>query len=213
MLFVLDSSESVGALNWDKIINFTRKVASQFDVKYTRFGVVQYHSSPELPIMMSSFKDSVTLDNAISNIYFKPGATRTDLAISKAVDVFNKASIRQASRVAIFIIGARSTDLYVSKGKSINATDLLRGPSELLQSLHVSTFTIAVSQGLPDSEKLAFKNELNIIASVPPIDHIFESTTYDELLNTQVYSVAQKTCLGEYLLDEVIFLFTIFKLL
>jgi len=197
LLFVLDSSESVGALNWEKIINFTRKVASKFDVQYTRFGVVQYHSSPEMPIPMTSFKDNKTLDDAISNIYFKPGATRTDLAIMKAIEVFNKAPLRKASRVTIFVVGARSTDLFVSKGKSINATDLIKKPAADLQAGPVAVYAAAVSEGLPDNEKLAFKEELNLLTSTPPIDHIFESPSYDDLLNSKVDEVSQKTCIGK----------------
>ncbi|KAK3697938.1 hypothetical protein QZH41_013020, partial [Actinostola sp. cb2023] len=196
LLFVLDSSESVGALNWDKIINFTRQVASKFDVQYTRVGVVQYHSTPEVPIALTSFRDKKTLDDAISNIYFKPGATRTDLAILKAIDVFNKAPLRKASRLAIFVIGARSTDLFVSKGKSINATDLIKQPSADLQAGPVAVYAASVSQGLPVAEKLAFENELNILTSNPPLDHIFESATYDDLLKAKSDAVAKKTCIG-----------------
>lgn len=198
LLFILDSSESVGALNWEKIINFTRKVAGKFDVQYTRVGVIQYHSTPEVPIALSSFKDNKTLDEAISNIYFKPGATRTDLAIMKAIEVFNKAPLRKASRVVLFVIGARSTDLYVSKGKSINATDLIKQPSANLQGGQVAVYAAAVSEGLPANEKLAFTKELNILTSTPPIDHIFESPTYDDLLTAKVDEVAKKTCVGKY---------------
>uniref|UniRef100_A0A6P8J241 Coadhesin-like isoform X1 n=1 Tax=Actinia tenebrosa TaxID=6105 RepID=A0A6P8J241_ACTTE len=195
LLFVLDSSESVGAANWEKILNFTKKVASKFDVKYTRFGVIQYHSIPEVPIVLRSFHDNTTLDDAIGSIYYKPGSTRTDLAITKAAEVFNTSPLRKASRVAIFVIGGRSTDLFVSKGQSINATDLIKEPSAALHAAHVAVYAVSVSEGLPAAESTAFKAELNILTSNPPLDHIFESTTFDDLLSTKPAEVAKKTCI------------------
>lgn len=208
LLFVLDSSESVGADNWEKVLNFTKKVASKFDVKYTRFGIIQYHSVPEVPIVLSSFHDNTTLDNAIGSIFYKPGSTRTDLAITKAAEVFNKAPLRKASRVAIFVVGGRSTDLFVSQGKSINATDLIKEPATNLQAAHVAVYAASVSEGLPAKESMLFKAELNILTSNPPLDHIFESTTYDDLLSAKPAEVAKKTCIGEWKKNALIFYFT-----
>lgn len=167
-------------------------------MKYTRFGVIQYHSTPEVPIYLTSFKDNTTLDNAIGSIYFKPGSTRTDLATTKAAEVFNKAPLRKASRVAIFVIGGRSTDLFVSKGKSINATDLISKPAVDLQTAHVAVYAASVSEGLPAEESNAFRAELNLLTSNPPLDHIFESTTYDDLLTAKPDQVAKKTCIGKW---------------
>ncbi|EDO36470.1 predicted protein [Nematostella vectensis] len=117
LVLALDSSESVGAENWMKMINATIKFVNQFDVRYTRFGLIQFHSSPEVPIVLSSFPDNKTLSETIAKVYYKAGSTRTDLAAMKVVEVFKAASHRKASKVAVFILGGLSTDVYVSQGQ------------------------------------------------------------------------------------------------
>lgn len=99
VVFVLDSSEKVGKENWEKTLNATIDIASEFDVKYTRFGVIQYQSYPETTIKLMKFNDDKSLAATLKKIFFKTGGKRTDLALNSTLDVFKAASVRSGSKV------------------------------------------------------------------------------------------------------------------
>lgn len=99
VVFVLDSSEKVGKDNWEKIVNATIDIASKFDLKYTRFGVIQYQSYPETTIKLMKFNDDKSLAATLKKIFYHTGGKRTDLALNTTLDVFKAASVRSGSKV------------------------------------------------------------------------------------------------------------------
>ena len=102
VVFVLDSSEKVGTENWKTIINATIDISSKFDVKTTRFGVIQYQSYPETTIKLMKFNDNKSFADTLKKIFFKTGGKRTDLALNSSLDVFKSASVRSGSKVLLF---------------------------------------------------------------------------------------------------------------
>ena len=101
---MLDSSEKVGMKNWEKIINATIDIASKFDVKTTRFGVIQYQSYPETTIKLVKFNDDKSVAATLKKIFYKSGGKRTDLALNATLDVFKDASVRTGSKVQLFCL-------------------------------------------------------------------------------------------------------------
>lgn len=101
---MLDSSEKVGMQNWEKIINGTIDIASKFDVKTTRFGVIQYQSYPETTIKLVKFNDDKSVAATLKKIFYKSGGKRTDLALNSTLDVFKDASVRSGSKVKLFCL-------------------------------------------------------------------------------------------------------------
>lgn len=99
VVFVLDSSEKVGKENWEKIINASINIASQFDYLYTQFAVIQYQTYPEITIKLSKFTDDKQLADTFKKLFYKAGGKRTDLALNKTLDVFKYAKPRKASKV------------------------------------------------------------------------------------------------------------------
>ena len=99
IVFVLDSSEKVGKDNWEKIINSTVDIASKFDFKYTRMGVMQYQSYPETTIKLIKFTDEKSVAATLKKIFYKSGGKRTDLALNSTLDMFKAASVRSGSKV------------------------------------------------------------------------------------------------------------------
>ena len=81
------------------MLNMTGEIAKLFPLNNTRFGVIQYNTNAEVPIPLSGFKTFTELSKKINSIYYKPGGTRTDVAVTKANEVFRSAYMRPASKV------------------------------------------------------------------------------------------------------------------
>ena len=89
----------MGKENWEKIINASINIASQFDYLYTQFAVIQYQTYPEITIKLSKFTDDKQLADTFKKLFYKAGGKRTDLALNKTLDVFKYAKPRKASKV------------------------------------------------------------------------------------------------------------------
>ena len=121
LLFILDSSERVTVDNWLILNNATQDIVEKFDMNSTRFGIIQYNSYAEVPLPLSSFKEVKELKGNISRIFYKTGGTRTDLAVTKANEIFKTAPSRKASRVGcpFFSVNPYSLmQLYQSRSAS-----------------------------------------------------------------------------------------------
>ncbi|XP_068686644.1 coadhesin-like isoform X1 [Montipora foliosa] len=194
VVFVLDSSEKVGTENWKKIINATIDISSKFDVKTTRFGVIQYQSYPETTIKLMKFNDNKSFAETLKKIFFKTGGKRTDLALNSSLDVFKSASVRSGSKVVILVTGGPSADVYIDASKPpITGSDLLQAPTDQLHKAEVAVYAVGVQEGITD-EKKTFKEQLELIASDPKSDHVFEVDDYAKLAD-KATDIANKSCI------------------
>lgn len=196
-MFVLDSSEKIGKDNWEKIINASSSIASKFDMKFARFGVIQYQSYPETTVKLIKFNDDKSLSATLAKIFYKPGAKRTDLALNSTLDVFKAASVRSGSKVVILITGGPSADVFVAPGKPITGEDLLGMPTDELHKAEVAVYAVGVQEGLSADEKKTFTTQLGIIASKPTADHVFEVADFATLLK-DAPKTANKLCIGTF---------------
>lgn len=195
IVFVLDSSEKIGKDNWDKIINATTTIASKFDLKFARFGVMQYQSYPETSIKLMKFNDDKSLSETLAKIFYKSGGKRTDLALNSTMDVFKGASVRSGSKVVILITGGPSAQVYTAPGKYVTGEDLLVMPISQLHKAEVAVYAVGVQEGLSDAEKKTLTTQLGLIASKPTADHVKEVADYATLL-TEAPKIANISCIG-----------------
>ena len=194
-MFVLDSSEKIGKDNWDKIINATSLIASKFDLKYARFGVLQYQSYPEIIIKLMKFNDDKSLSATLAKIFYKSGGKRTDLALNATLDVFKGASPRSGSKVVILITGGPSAQVYTAPGKYLTGEDLLVIPTTQLHNAEVAVYAVGVQEGLSDADKKSLTSQLGLIASQPTADHVKEIADFATLL-TEAPKIANLSCIG-----------------
>ena len=91
--FVLDSSGSIGAQNFEKIKTFVKNLTDHFKISrdYTRVSIISYATSPTLHFPFSrQFADRNDLHSAIENITYSAGNTYTGAALTEAyTDMFN----------------------------------------------------------------------------------------------------------------------------
>lgn len=83
IVFVLDSSGSIGQTNYNKMLKFVRDVSSKFDIgaDKVRIGTEIYSDRTYIQFNLNKYTDGAALDNAIANIPYKRGTTNTGQAL------------------------------------------------------------------------------------------------------------------------------------
>ncbi|XP_035659085.1 uncharacterized protein LOC118404170 [Branchiostoma floridae] len=83
IILLLDGSGSVGAYNFEKVKQFSQKLVETFDIgpSGTQIGVIQYSTRVRQEFSMNSFQSKEALSNAIDDIAYMRGGTRTGRAI------------------------------------------------------------------------------------------------------------------------------------
>lgn len=83
IVFLLDSSGSVGSSNFQKMLKFVEGVAQDFNIgpNDVQIGVDTFSTSHKAEFHMNSHLDKQSLVSAISHIPYKSGSTHTGEAI------------------------------------------------------------------------------------------------------------------------------------
>lgn len=164
LVFVIDSSESVGPDNFDIIKDFVNGLVDRASVRRdtTRVGVVLYS---HINIVVVNLGQEVTQDEIKSKVrsmtYLGEG-TFTGSAIQQANQVF-KAARPGVRKMAIII-----TDGQADRR---DAVSLESAVSEAQRS-NIETFVVGVAnQSDPLYEE--FRKELQLMASDPDSEHVF----------------------------------------
>ncbi|XP_038566524.1 collagen, type XXVIII, alpha 1b [Micropterus salmoides] len=164
LVFVIDSSESVGPDNFNVIKDFVIALIDRASVSWntTRVGVVLYS---HINVVVVSLRQEATRDEIKSKVrsmtYLGEG-TFTGSAIQQATRVF-KAARAGVRKVAIII-----TDGQADKRDEVG----LKSAVSEAQGSNIEMFVIGV---VNESDPLyeEFKKELNFMASDPDSDHLY----------------------------------------
>ena len=113
IVFILDSSGSVGASNFQKMKDFVKTMVQGFDVtpQGAEIGVVTFSDKPALQFHLNKYHDKPSTLTAIDNIRYVSGGTNTADAIKYARQTsFTAANgMRQnAAKIAIIITDGKS---------------------------------------------------------------------------------------------------------
>ena len=145
------------------------------------------------------FADERSLSETLSKIFYKSGAKRTDLALNSTLDAFKAASVRSGSKVIILITGGPAAEVSIDSKNSISGTDLLLTPTTEIHKSAIAVYAVGIQEGLSDEESKLLTEHLQIIASKPTADHVFEVSDYDKLKD-ESEKIANKSCIGKILL-------------
>ncbi|XP_018425152.1 PREDICTED: collagen alpha-1(VII) chain-like [Nanorana parkeri] len=186
IVFVIDGSSSIGRANYRMIKTFMEGLVIPFvnvvGQDTVRFGVVQYSDDPRTEFEFSRYRNGSDVIQAIRNLGYKGGNTRTGAGLRYAADnFFGPGTIRaNVPKIAILI-----TD-----GKSQDDVD---EPSERLKSQGIKIFAVGI--------KNADSRELTRVASTPADDFFFYVNDF-KILTTLLPLVSRKVCVttgGTYL--------------
>lgn len=129
-------------------------------------------------------------------MFYEPGGTRTDVALSKALAVFASGGQRRASKVLLVVTDNPTNDIRLSKDSLVIGRDLVEKPSESLKHYEVATFGVGVKYGLTPTEQTDLNEELKMFTLDFAGDkRVVEVKDFDGLLK-EANKVAGKICLG-----------------
>ena len=204
LAFVLDSSGSVSHANFQLGLQFIIKVCEYFDIGYphgTRVAVIRYSSAASILIRFNTYINKEDVLNAIRAITRQVGSTRTDLALLLANrELFNDSD----NGVRPKDLGVPRVLVLLTDGRSTSGIKKVFEQSNLLRQEGVNIFAMGIGRTIN-------KDELNIIASDPDIDHVFCPKTYAEI-NSMVEKMREASCYGEYYFMVFSYTTVIFKI-
>uniref|UniRef100_A0A3B4AM47 VWFA domain-containing protein n=1 Tax=Periophthalmus magnuspinnatus TaxID=409849 RepID=A0A3B4AM47_9GOBI len=177
LVFVIDSSESVGPENFEIIKDFVNALVDRVTVgrNATRIGLVLYSLEVKLVFNLARYVTKQDIKQAIRNIPYMGEGTYTGTAIRKATQDAFYSSRTGVSKVAIVI-----TDGQTDKREPVKLDIAVREA----HAANIEMFALGIVN-TSDPTQGEFLRELNLIASDP-----------DSEVEQSVLSVAQ-TCVNE----------------
>ncbi|CAK8673899.1 unnamed protein product [Clavelina lepadiformis] len=184
LMFLLDGSGSVGADNFERVKNWTKAVANNFNINddSTRVGVVQYaHFYDSLPlneqpyivteIALGEYNSTAAFGEAVDKIDLFSFTTYTAHALNKTVADFkssNRFDSDSTAKVLILLTDGRSSD-----------AEYLEQSAAYVRSLGITTFSVGVGR--------AVKKELRVVATGTDTDervyYVSEFSGLNEIVN------------------------------
>lgn len=165
LVFVIDSSESVGPENFEIIKDFVNALVDRVTVgrNATRIGLVLYSLEVKLVFNLARYVTKQDIKQAIRNIPYMGEGTYTGTAIRKATQDAFYSSRLGVSKVAIVI-----TDGQTDKREPVKLDIAVREA----HAANIEMFALGIVN-TSDPTQAEFMRELNLIASDPDSEHMF----------------------------------------
>uniref|UniRef100_A0AAY5EFM5 VWFA domain-containing protein n=1 Tax=Electrophorus electricus TaxID=8005 RepID=A0AAY5EFM5_ELEEL len=168
LVFILDTSSSVGKDNFEKIRQWVANLVESFDIgeDKTRVAVVRYSDRPTTEFNLARYKSLEEVKRASRNIRYLGGNTKTGDAISyTTTNIFTvQAGARPAAR------GIQKVAILLTDGRS---QDYVLEPSVEAAKAGIRMFAVGIGEAL--------KVELEEIAAEPKSSHVFHVTDFDAI--------------------------------
>ncbi|CAI9741730.1 Hypothetical predicted protein [Octopus vulgaris] len=183
LLFVIDSSGSVGGPNFQKTKTFLNNVVSNLDISQneTRVAVLRFSSKP---YVMFNFDKHSTKAAVTSAIAYNGGGTNTDSALDLARTSVFANTTRKSVAVKVLVL--------VTDGKSSSENKTVAA-AQKLKDAGVTIFTIGVV-----NPKVS---ELIASASEPSCTHFINLKSYSEI-DFIVREIESKSCKAIYVMQN-----------
>ncbi|KAM4537964.1 uncharacterized protein V3H82_023727 isoform 1-T2 [Fundulus diaphanus] len=165
LVFVIDSSESVGPDNFEIIKGFVTTLVDRVTVgrNATRIGLILYSLEVKLVFNLARYNSKEDVKQAIRNIPYMGEGTHTGTAIRKATQEAFYSSRLGVSKVAIVI-----TDGQTDKREPVKLDIAVREA----HAANIEMFALGIVNS-SDPTQADFLRELNLIASDPDSEHMF----------------------------------------
>uniref|UniRef100_A0A8C7IMM9 Collagen type XXII alpha 1 chain n=1 Tax=Oncorhynchus kisutch TaxID=8019 RepID=A0A8C7IMM9_ONCKI len=168
LVFILDTSSSVGKENFEKIRQWVSNLVESFDVgpDKTRVAVVRYSDRPTTEFNLGRYSTMDEVKRAARNIRYLGGNTMTGDAISyTTTNIFTeRAGARPAAK------GIQKVAILLTDGRS---QDYVLEPSKAAAKAGVRMFAVGIGEAL--------KVELEEIAAEPKNAHVFHVTDFNAI--------------------------------
>ncbi|XP_042104332.1 collagen alpha-1(XXVIII) chain isoform X2 [Ovis aries] len=185
LLFVIDSSESVGLKNFQIIKNFVKTLTDRvaLDLATTRIGIINYSHKVEEVAHLTEFSSKDDLKRAVDNMQYLGEGTYTATALHAANSMFEAAK-PGVKKVALVI-----TDGQTDTRDEKNLTEVVRNARDI----SVEIFVIGVVKR-NDPNFHIFHQEMNLIATDPDSEHVYLFDDFITLEDTLKQKLFTKSC-------------------
>ncbi|XP_045170460.2 cartilage matrix protein-like [Mercenaria mercenaria] len=180
IVFLLDSSKSLGASHFKSVDHFALDIVNDLDIglNATLVGVISFSTYPVRRVTLGSSSDKLELLNSINQILYYPGLRETDRALQMLRLEGFENDRPEAPNIAILITNGPSSNSFLTQ----------RAANELKQS-GVEVFTVGVGDDIEETE-------LELI-STSGGNHTFTAPNYLEFdLSSFEGIVASAVCQG-----------------
>lgn len=168
LVFLLDTSSSVGRGDFQKVQQWVANLVDTFEVgpEHTRVGVVHYSDQPTTAFELGRFHSREAVKAAARSLAFHGGHTNTGDALryitrhSFSPRAGGRPGDRAFKQVAILLTDGRSQDLVLEAAAAAHRAG-------------IRIFAVGVGEAL--------KEELEEIASEPKSAHVFHVSDFDAI--------------------------------
>uniref|UniRef100_A0A671L8Q2 Collagen alpha-1(XXVIII) chain n=1 Tax=Sinocyclocheilus anshuiensis TaxID=1608454 RepID=A0A671L8Q2_9TELE len=173
LVFVIDSSESVGPENFEIIKDFVTALVDRVTVgrNATRIGLILYSLDVHLEFNLARYMTKQDVKKAIRNMPYMGEGTYTGTAIRKATQEAFYSARNGVRKVAIVI-----TDGQTDKREPVKLDMAVREA----QVANIEMYALGIVNS-SDPTQAEFLRELNLIASDPDSEHMFLIDDYNTL--------------------------------
>ncbi|NP_001334976.1 collagen, type XXVIII, alpha 1a isoform X1 [Danio rerio] len=164
LVFVIDSSESVGPDNYEVVKDFVNSLIDHVSVsrEATRVGVVLYSHVEVVVASLQQLYDQAAVKTAVRRMPYLGEGTFTGSAIRRATQLF------QAARPGVRKVAVVLTDGLADNRDAVSLKDAAEGA----HSAGIEIFVVGIVNN-SDSQYAEFKNEMNILASDPDENYVY----------------------------------------
>nr|KAF6337927.1 collagen type XXVIII alpha 1 chain [Pipistrellus kuhlii] len=183
LLFVIDSSESVGPGNFQIIKNFVKTLTDQvaLDLATTHIGIINYSHKVERVAHLTEFSSKDDFKLAVDNMQYLGEGTYTATALHEANRMFEAA--RPGVKKVALVITDGQTDTRDEK----NLTQVVKNARDA----NVEIFVIGVVKKNDPNFKM-FYEEMNLIAT--DSGHVYQFDDFITLQDTLKKRLFKKNC-------------------
>lgn len=164
IVFMLDSTNTIGKAHFKSVKHFALNIVNDFDVadNATRIGVITFSTYPMLRLQPGIINDKLQILNYINNLMYYTGTRETDRALELLRNEVSSDYRPETPNIAVLITDGISTNSFLT----------MRAADELKQS-GVEVFVVGVG------DKIDVK-ELGYISSDRK-NNVFMVSNYEEL--------------------------------
>ncbi|KAM9434631.1 LOW QUALITY PROTEIN: collagen, type XXVIII, alpha 1a [Clarias gariepinus] len=177
LVFIIDSSESVGPENFDLSKDFVNALIDRVAVSHdaTRVGIVLYSHVEVVVVSLQQLIDSTSIKAAVRKMTYLGEGTFTGSAIRSATRLF------QASRLGVRKVAVLLTDGQADRRDAVRLEDA----AEEAHAAGIEMFVIGVVNR-SHSGYSQFQREINSIASEPDEEHVYLIRDFMDLPNLEM---------------------------
>ncbi|KAA0710589.1 Collagen alpha-1(XXVIII) chain [Triplophysa tibetana] len=164
LVFIIDSSESVGPENFELVKDFVNTLIDRVSVSWdgARVGVVLYSHMDMVVTSLQQMSDQAGIKAAVRRMPYLGEGTFTGSAIHRATQLF------QAARPGVRKVAVVLTDGLADKRDTVSL-------EEAAEEAHTDGIEIFVIGAVNSSDSLytGFSNEMNVLASDPDSEYVY----------------------------------------